>query len=257
LELAMLNLKRLIDIPLQQPITLTTPLAAPSPAQLTADRLNPDVLTSQRAAVQAAERQVDIRDEQIDVTRGRYRPRVSVNMIYGQQIFPEGVFDLSSGWRTDWNAGVSVQIPIFNGFRRGAEIGQAQIERRQAELQLAQLKKAVQLEYEQALGEKDRARAAIAARQRTSEVAERVYELTVLVYQQGLTTQLQVSDARLQLLQARSNLAQAIADFYIADAGITRAQTSPDLSTLPVPTVPGSGPGTTSQIPLLRTGGGR
>jgi outer membrane protein TolC len=57
------------------------------------------------------------------------------------------------------------------------------------------------------------------ARQRTVEVAQRVYDLTVLRYERGLATQLEVSDARLSLLQARTNLAQAIADFYTADSG--------------------------------------
>ena len=43
---------------------------------------------------------------------------------------------------------------------------------------------------------------AIAARQRTVEQAQRVYDLTVLRFEQGLATQLEVSDARLSLLQA-------------------------------------------------------
>ena len=246
LELALLNLKRLADIPLGQPIVLTTELTPPSPAALAAladRRLEADVLTSQRAAVQAAERLYEIRGEQVSVTRGRYLPRVTVDMRYGQQVFPQQIFDFTSNWRTDWTAGVTVRVPIFNGFRRDAEIAQARVEQRQAELQLAQLKKAVQLEHEQALGEKERAQAAIAARQRTAEVAQEAYDLTVLVFEQGLTTQLQVSDSRLQLLQARSNLAQAIADFHIADAGIVRARTTPDLSTLPPAAAPAGGSG--------------
>lgn len=240
LELALLNLKRLTDIPLDQPIVLTTPLAPPSEAELADVSLAGDALTAERAAVLAAERQVDIRAERITVVRGRYLPRATFDMQYGKQLFPAQIFDFSSGWRTDWTAGVTVRVPIFNGFRRKAELAQADIEARQARLQLAQVRKSVQLEYEQARGERDRARAAIAARQRTAEVAEHVYDLTVLVYEQGLTTQLQVSDARLQLLQARSNLAQAIADFYIAEAGISRAVTTRDLSALPpAPLVPG------------------
>ena len=51
------------------------------------------------------------------------------------------------------------------------------------------------------------------------DVAQRVYDLTVLRYERGLATQLEVTDARLSLLQARSNLAQAIADYHIADTG--------------------------------------
>jgi outer membrane protein TolC len=250
LELAMLNLKRLVDLPLSDAVVLTTPLDAPPDLAGAEARVSPDLLLAQRAAIEAAARQVSIREEQVTVVRGSYLPRVTLNMAYGKQLFPSGMFDLVGDWRTDWNAGLTVRVPIFTGFRRGADIARAEVDRKQAELQMQQLRKAVQLEYEQALGEKERARAAIRARQRTAEVAERVYDLTVLVFQQGLNTQLQVSDSRLQLLQARSNLAQAIADYYIADAGAARA-----LSPSPLPGGPGGTTPAGGSLPAA--GGGR
>jgi len=254
LELAMLNLKRLVDLPLGEPVVLTTPLAAPPDLAAVDTRVSPDLLLAQRAALESAARQVSIREEQVTVIRGSYRPRVTLNMAYGKQLFPSSAFDLIGDWRTDWNAGLTVRVPIFTGFRRDADIARAQVEQRQAELQLQQLRKAVQLEYEQAFGEKERARAAIVARQRTAEVAERVYDLTVLVFQQGLTTQLQVSDSRLQLLQARSNLAQAIADYYIADAGAARALTPAPLPGSPGGTSPSGG---SLSVAGAGAGGGR
>ena len=224
-ELAMLDLKRLTDIPLRQPVRLTTPLEVPTPAQLAQADVDPELLLAQRAAVQAAERQVTIREEQVRIARGAYLPQVGLQMNYGRQAFPTSPFGFNSqDWRTDWTATLAMQIPIFTGLRRGAELQVARIELRQEELRLAQLREAVQLQYEQARGEKERAAATIAARQRTVEQAQRVHDLTVLRYEQGLATQLEVSDARLALLQARTNLAQALADFYTADAEIFRAR---------------------------------
>jgi outer membrane protein TolC len=86
------------------------------------------------------------------------------------------------------------------------------------------------LQYQQAHGEKRRALSAMQARQRTVDVAQRVYDLTVLRYERGLATQLEVSDARLSLLQARTNLAQAISDFYTADAGQVSTTSLVDVS---------------------------
>ena len=234
-ELAMLDLKRLTDIPLRQPVRLTTPLEVPSPAQLAQPEVDPELLVAQRAAVQAAERQVTIREEQVRIARGAYLPQVGLQMNYGRQIFPTSAFNFDQDWRTDWSATVALQLPLFTGFRRGADMQVAQIELRQEELRLAQLREAVQLQYEQARGEKERAAATIAARQRTVEQAQRVHDLTVLRYEQGLATQLEVSDARLALLQSRTNLAQALADFYTADAEILRAR---GLGTLPEGGVP-------------------
>lgn len=222
-QLAELNLKRLVDVPLATPINLTTPLDAPSAAELADSRLDPEAFLAQRAAVRAAERQVSIREQQVRVARGAYLPTISLSMNYGRQIFPMDPWRLEEDWRTDWTVGVTAQIPIFNGGQRGAELSQARIELDRSRLQLSQLREAVQLQYEQAVGEKARASEAITARETTVGQAQRVHDLTVLRYDQGLATQLEVSQARLDLLQARMNHAQAIADFYIADASVDRA----------------------------------
>lgn len=225
--LAMLNLKRLVDLPLDAPVVLTTVLEAPAGGAVAAPPVEAGELLARRANIQAAREQVEIREEQVRIARGSFLPSISLNMAYGRQLFPSDVFRFDGDWRTDWTVSLGVQMPLLTGFRRGAEIAAARVQLEQARLQLGQLREVVQMQYEQAAGERERAREAIAARQRTTEVAERVYDLTVLRYEQGLATQLEVSDARLALLQARTNLAQAVADFYIADAGLARAQVGP------------------------------
>ena len=223
-SLALLDLKRLVDIPLDQPIVLTTTLTAPSATDLADRDVDAPAVLARRASVQAAERQVEIRRQQVRVARGGLLPSVSLSMNYGRQIFPSELFRFSGqDWRTDWNASVNVSVPIFSGFRRKAEVDQARITLQQEQLRLGQLRESVQLQFEQARGERERAATTISARQRTVDQAQRVHDLTVLRYEQGLATQLEVSDARLALLQARTNLAQAISDFRIADANLTRS----------------------------------
>jgi outer membrane protein len=241
-QLARLDLKRLVNLPLEQPVRLTTPLAPPTAAELAEPGLDPAAAIEARAAIEAAERQVDIAEEQVRVARGSYLPQISLSMNYGGQLYPSGPLNLNGDWRRDWNATVGVQIPIFSGFRVQGEVAQARVGLEQRRLQLAQLREGVQLEYEQALGERERARVAIAARTRTVAQAQRVHDLTVLRYEQGLATQLEVSDARLALLQARTNVAQAIADYYVADVGVARAlggATTAATSSRPSQTSPG------------------
>ncbi len=224
-ELSTLDLKRLINIPITQPVRLTTALTSPD---VTADTLpsaaDIAVQLDRRAAVSAAERQVTIKDQQVSIARSAYLPSLSLDFRYGGQLFPLRPLSLSGvELRRDATAALTMQVPIFSGFRRQAELQQAQIELRKSELQLAQLREGVQLEYERARGERARALSSIAARQRTVDQADRVHNLTVLRYEKGLATQLETSDARLSLLQARTNLVQALADFYIADAEVSKA----------------------------------
>jgi outer membrane protein TolC len=223
-QLAELNLKRLVNIPLDEPIELTTELDIPVDAGNVVDRAEAESLLVQRPAVRAAEAQVAARRAGVDAARAAYRPSVSLQLAFGAQAFPAGLVDFgTASWRPNGNATVGVQVPIFSGFQRAADVGQARVQLRQAELLAAQLREAVHLEYERAQGERERARATIAARQRTVDQAQRVYDLTVLRFEQGQATQLEVTDARLALLQARSNLAQALTDFYIAAASVRRA----------------------------------
>jgi outer membrane protein TolC len=223
-QLAELNLKRLVNVPLGRPITLTTPLSIPVEVQEVASPSEAQGLLLQRPAVRAAEAQAAARRAGVDAARAAYRPSVALQLSYGAQAFPAGLVDFGdAAWRPNGSATVGVQIPVFSGFQRAADVGQAEVLLRQSELQIAQLREAVQLEYEQARGERERARATIAARQRTVDQAQRVYDLTVLRFEQGQATQLEVSDARLSLLQARSNLAQALTDYYIATASVRRS----------------------------------
>lgn len=221
-QLASLDLKRLVDLPLDAPLALVTPLDVPSAAALARPAIAAEA-TARRASLAAAERQVSIAEQNIRIARGAYLPSVSANMNYARLLYPSSPVDLSGEWRTDWTAGLTVQIPIFNGGARAAQLQRARVQAEQARLQFAQLREGVQLQYEQAAGERERARTAITARQTTVQAAQRVYDLTVLRYQQGLATQLEVSQARLELLQARTNLAQAVSDFLIADASVLRA----------------------------------
>ena len=224
LELSLLELKRLVNIPLGQPVQLTTALAVPEVLANAAAKLLPDVLASGRAAISASESEIAVAREGVNAALAAYRPSVSFQVSYGAQAFPTGPFNFSGArWQPNGAAGIAVQLPIFSGFQRAADVTQARVQQRQAELRAAQLRESVQLQYEQALGERDRAQATITARQRTVEQAQRVYDLTELQYGSGQATQIEISDARLSLLQARTNLAQALADFYIASAEVTRA----------------------------------
>jgi outer membrane protein TolC len=222
-ELAALDLKRLLNVPAAQPLELTTALDVPGPEQLAEPTRVPDEVLQNRAAIAGAERSVRMRELAVRIAKGAFLPQISIAMNYGRTAYPSSVFNVSrNGWRTDWNGVLGIQIPIFDGLRRNAQIDGAQAQLLQTRLQLAQLREGVQIQYQQATGERQRAAAAIMARQKTVTQAQRVHDLTVLRYDRGLATQLEVSDARLALLQARTNLAQALSDFYIAEATVTR-----------------------------------
>ncbi len=223
-ELADLNLKRLLDLPTGLPIRLATPLAAPSDAALTSLPPDPTATIQDRPLIANQRRQVDLMADQIIVTRAAHRPQLSMRMSYGRQIYPDGMFGFSGqSWRTDWTGSLVLSVPIFQGGQASADISRARLAHELEQVRLEQVVAGTSLEYQQAVGDRDRAASTIAARQRTVEQAQRVHDLTVLRFESGLATQLEIADARLALLQARTHLAQATADLLIADAAVARA----------------------------------
>jgi len=221
---ATLDLKALLDIPPATPLRLSTALDVQTAERRVSDAARRADALDDRPALKAAERTVAIRREQLRIARAGHLPTVSLRANYGRQAFTQTVFGFNGvDWRNDFNAVVGVQIPIFSGFRVDAEAEQATVALAQEELRLTQLREGVALQYERAVGERERAEASLAARERTVAQATRVHDLTVLRYEQGLATQLEVADARLGLLRARTALAQATADYHLAAAAIVRA----------------------------------
>ncbi len=221
-ELALLNLKRLLNVPTSVPMRLTQRLDAPladeayAPAGLE-DRYE------QRDAVKALEQAVEMRRHAVRVAKGDYLPSIALSTSYAKQLYPSSVVALNEDWRTDWSVSLGISFNVFDGLKRSAGVQQAQVAYEQAQLQLDQLREGVQLQYEQARGERERSLSQMAARKRTIEQAQRVYDLTLMRYEKGLATQLEVNDARLALLQARTFLAQAQADYHLADSQLLRA----------------------------------
>jgi len=220
-RLARLNLLRLVQLPANTDVALTTPLEAELAG------VDEGVLRAaleSRARIQAARTLVRIEEDQVRLARSGYRPTVGAFLDLGWQAFPATVVPTSGGvWNEDWNAGLQVSIPIFNGFRTRAEIGSAQSGVRQAELQLSQLVEGLRLELEGGLSELESALSQVEARRGTVEEARRVVELAELRFAAGSGTALELSNTRLLLQQSRINEAEALLRYVSTIARLERA----------------------------------
>jgi outer membrane protein TolC len=220
-----MDLNRLMNLPLTQPLRLTTELVSPSPEDASASLLFDP---SRRAAVLAAEEQVLMREREVRIAKSAYRPNITLTTLYSRMRFPEDPIDFDGKWHTFWIADVNVSMSIFEGGKRAAEVQRARLEEERARLRVSQLRRAVHLEFEQARLERARALSEIDSRKRNVVSAEQVYELTMLRYEREVANHLEVTDARFSLLQARTNLTEALADYYIADAEMARAAVGAD-----------------------------
>lgn len=207
-ELALLALKRLINLRADQPLQLTTEFEPATGVEVNQDELTR--LIRQRPALKAAEDVIVMRERAVSIYRGQFFPTVRLIGNMGFQAFPENMappgFDQ---WREDWNVAVAVSWNPFDGFRRRGLIGEAQAQLRQAHVEEALLREGLDLQLAASMAEYRRSRSQLEVTEETVSLAERTLELADVRFANGLSTQLEVSDAALLLDQARVNQVQA------------------------------------------------
>jgi outer membrane protein len=223
-EVAYLRLKQLLNIPLEQTVSLTTTIddVSTMPAGIRLAGLQvgsfeaPDTVTSNRAAVKQAGEAVRAQQQLVRVAKSQRLPSLSLTSQYGAVAYPQSGLPGSNDFRANWTVGVSTQIPLFTGGRiRGEElVAQANLSESRARLQ--QVREFAALDARVALNSLNQATASWEASRGTAEQASRAYQIAEVRYREGISTQLELNDSRILLEQATANRALAARNLQMA-----------------------------------------
>jgi outer membrane protein TolC len=222
---SMLELKRLLDLPSEQPVALTTP------PRLDEDRVPvPDLgdpSPSGRAALAAAEANVELRRRALAAERGERWPTLVASATLSHQAYPSDVWPAREQFRRDLQASLQLDYPLFLGLRTFGAVQRAGAELRQAEIERDRTRRDVELDLDTARQETRRMLAVLAARRGAARLAARAHRIATVRYAGGLGTELEVSDARLQLRTAEVNEVLAARDYLTALARLEYALGAP------------------------------
>ena len=265
-ELAILDLRRLLNLPPDAPVQLTTTIDSTTMPLILAAASYEDANVEDRSSVRAAELTVRARRDGVSIARADWLPTISVFFQTGVQAFPQSGFPpgrgetaarfcpegspadrscQNGGWFGDRTLGVNFSWPLFDGLRAKGAIDLAQANLEVAEIALAQEREAVAIEIAAARAELSRSRAVFAARRQTVGEADEAFRLASLRYSRGIGTSLEVSDSQLQLLISQTDEAQSAVDLYLAAAELARALGRP----IPLPGGAAISPQTTANAP--------
>ena len=122
-----------------------------------------------------------------------------------------------------WSAGVYLQIPIFQGFSRIANLSRAQIDYKSSKEALAQAKRDIALETKQAYFEVQQSKKSIAVAQNAIEAAEEGLRLNREKYNLGAGTMLDLIVAQVSYTSAQSDHISALYGYKRAIARLQRA----------------------------------
>lgn len=258
-DLAYYRLKQLVDLPLDQPLRLTTELVdtsvVSSPAIRSAVETPGDTSAAARAPVRQAAEGVAAQRGLLRAAKGQRFPQASITSQYAQLAYPGDVSPFGAQFLQDWVVSLALQLPIFTGGRIGGEVQVARANLTEAELRLEQSRELAEVDARRSATELEAARAAWEASAGTVEQAARAYAIAELRYREGLSTQTELLDSRIQLQQAQASRARAARDLQVAQVRLILLPALP--LTIPGtvgPDLPGadlSAPGATS-VPLYQ-----
>jgi outer membrane protein TolC len=258
-DVALHDLRRLTNLPPEQPLRLTTELD-PAAVRAGAEAVAGAALVDSAAlealpAVRAARLRARAGEANLRAANAALLPTVSVNLVQGYQAFPlnwsvpvrPGGLDTvecpagsdpgrvctqqNGGWFSDRSLQLTVNWPVWDGNRARNDLRQVRAQAAISDLQAVQAAENARADAARARTQLDAARATFDAVRETVAEAEEAFRLASLRYARGLGTQLEVSDAQLALLTARTNEARATFDLYLAMAELARALGRP----LPTP----------------------
>jgi outer membrane protein TolC len=239
-DLAYVRLRQLLDIPLDQPLALTTDLG--DTTLLASPRIDElvdtpgDTTVDRRVVVRQAAEALTSQRGQLRVARSQRLPQLTLSSDFAELGYPGNGSPFGADYLTDWTVSVGLSLPLFTGGRIRGEVETARASVTQAELRLKQTRERAQLDTRNAGLQLEAAVAAWEASAGTEEQAARAYEIADLRYREGLSTQTELNDVRIQLAQAQSTRARAARDLQLARARMAL------LPALPLTTVGGAAP---------------
>ena len=240
---AYLRLKQLLDLPLNAPLTLTTPIrddagarANPiGPLTLADDRiLVPDTAVAARAPVRQAEAAVRAQESAVRAAKLARLPALQLSSTYQRFAYPPDGSFLPSAldlYFPNWNVSLGLSVPVLAGGRLKGERMVAEANLAEAQQRLQQSREGAALDALLALNQFAQAEAAYLASVGTDAQAAKAYQIAEVRFKEGVSTTLELTEVRVQLEQARLQRVNAARDLEVARLRLALLKDLP----LPIP----------------------
>ena len=175
-----------------------------------------------RADLTEAEYALRMQRESVAAAQGRYLPDVSG---YASQAWanPDPHQSTRDEWGDEWQAGVQLSWPLFDGFGRRGALIQERARLRQMEIALQDAEERAVSQIRQAVLSLRTAEEFARSQSQNLETAQEALRLVEAGLREGQNTPLEVMDARQALTKASANYYQSLFSHALARASLQRA----------------------------------
>jgi outer membrane protein TolC len=199
-----------------------------------------------RADLAVAEYALRLQGESVAVAKSRYWPEVS-GYVAQSWANPDPHDSSREEWGDEWQAGIQVTLPIFDGLDRRGTLIQERAQERQLAIALQDTEEKVVSEIRQAVLSLTTAEEFAHSQNQNLETAQEALRLVEAGLKEGQNTPVEVMDARQALTKASANYYQSIFSHVMARVALQQAMgllSSDALPAMPVLTQdpPSEGP---------------
>lgn len=210
------NLKQIMNFPVEQELVIQDNLGRVVPVPAQKDLTGP-IDYYNRREYKVAETGIQLNELNETYIKNVYLPSLNFNASYTQAYQGDQLFGgENSFWAPTGVVGLSLNVPLFDGFGKKAKIQRAKLTTEIAKTQHLELANSIDSEVANARIDYQSALQREQSQKRNMELAERIYETTQIKYKEGVGSSLEISQAEQSLFAAQRNHLQATFDLLIA-----------------------------------------
>ncbi|MDD5681247.1 MAG: TolC family protein [Candidatus Omnitrophica bacterium] len=156
----------------------------------------------------------------IETARANGMPQIDTNFDYTWR--SNDISNMINRRHSNWDFGIAVTMPIFDGFSTKAKVDAARAKYAQSKLEKADVADQIAVDVRQACLDLAESEAIIKSQEDSIVEAREAMKIAVIGYDNGVTTNLDVLDTQVSLSQVEKNLAEGTYDYLMAHASLDR-----------------------------------
>ncbi|WP_143309504.1 TolC family protein [Chitinophaga vietnamensis] len=223
------NLKRIMGMPLQSAFSVPPASLGEIESKAAGVLQFEDANTDGRTEMKLLKKQEELQLLQKKAYQAEYYPTLSVfgrysyNGVSNQWAFAKDPAN-NSAWFGAAAVGLSLKIPIFDGFNRRAKVGQANVTLHQLKAQMAETSFNLNTEYENAKLAIRTNLSTIHTQKENMDLANEVYYSTQNNYRLGLASLTDLLNAETSLTDAQNSYNEALLQYKLAELDIIKSK---------------------------------
>jgi outer membrane protein len=215
-------LKYQMGLPYEQPVELTDKLEN----ILTVDEVESEVNAfdpKSRIEYRMQQTQIELRGYDAKRFALGYMPGIYGNLKYGANAFSKEANVFAARWFGYGSVGLSVQVPIFDSFKKGALYQQKKLERMQLENNLKDFENASKVQVNNAFMNYQTSLENFKNQKQNLELADKIYKKVQVKYKNGVSSSFELADAESSMSEAQGKYIQAIYNVLTAKTDLDKA----------------------------------